>query len=264
LEQIKLIDTDFLNDAGEIETRAVPEESIEAKGLVKVYNGRPVVDRVDIRLDRRRIVGLLGPNGAGKTTTFYMIVGLTRPDDGCVFLDGQDITQDPMYLRARRGINYLAQEPSVFRKLTVEQNLMAILETMDISSQERKRRLESLLGELNLSHLAKQKASSLSGGERRRLEITRALVTEPRFMLLDEPFAGIDPLVLTDIQQIIRHLKDRGLGIIISDHNVRETLSVCDSAYIINEGRIIEYGPPEKIVKSEIARCNYLGENFCL
>ena len=243
---------------------AVAEEMLQAEGLVKVYHGKRVVDRVNLGLRREEIVGLLGPNGAGKTTTFYMIVGLARPNKGKVFLDGLDITQDPMYLRARKGINYLAQEPSVFRKLTVEQNLLAILETLDISAQERKARLERLLAELNIAHLAKQKASSLSGGERRRLEITRALVTEPRFMLLDEPFAGIDPLILNDIQEIIRQLKAKGLGIIISDHNVRETLSVCDTAYIINEGRIIEQGAPEKIVESEIVRSVYLGENFNL
>lgn len=240
------------------------EETLQAQGLAKIYSGKRVVDGVSIKLRRQEIVGLLGPNGAGKTTTFYMIVGLTHPNEGRVFLDGEDITEDPMYLRARRGINYLAQEPSVFRKLTVEENLLAILETLDLSSRERKARLKKLLAELNIAHLAKQKASSLSGGERRRLEITRALVTEPRFMLLDEPFAGIDPLILNDIQQIIRHLKDRGLGIIISDHNVRETLSVCDTAYIISQGRIIEHGPPEKIVQSEIARCVYLGEDFTL
>jgi lipopolysaccharide export system ATP-binding protein len=242
----------------------VAKETLQAEGLVKIYNGKRVVDRVSLMLQKEQIVGLLGPNGAGKTTTFYMIVGLTRPNEGRIFFDGQDITQDPMYLRARKGINYLAQEPSVFRKLTVKQNLLAILETLDIPTYERKARLEKLLGELNLVHLASQKASSLSGGERRRLEITRALVTEPRFMLLDEPFAGIDPLVLNDIQQIIRQLKDRGLGIIISDHNVRETLSVCDSAYIISDGKIIEHGTPEKIVRSEIARSVYLGENFNL
>lgn len=237
---------------------------LQAEGLVKTYSGKRVVNRVNVRLKRREIVGLLGPNGAGKTTTFYMVVGLTRPDEGKVFLDGRDITTDPMYLRARQGINYLAQEPSVFRRLTVEQNLLAILETLDISARERKGRLEKLLAELNIAHLGKQKAASLSGGERRRLEITRALITDPRFMLLDEPFAGIDPLVVNDIQQIIRQLKDRGLGIIISDHNVRETLSVCDTAYIISQGEIIEYGPPEKIVQSEIARNVYLGENFNL
>ena len=238
------------------------KEMVAAEGLAKIYNGKRVVDHVTIRLRRREIIGLLGPNGAGKTTTFYMMVGLTRPDEGRVFLDGEDITRDPMYLRARKGINYLAQEPSVFRKLTVEENLLAILETLDIPPAERKIRLHRLMAELNISHLAKQKAASLSGGERRRLEITRSLVTEPRFMLLDEPFAGIDPLVLSDIQQIIRHLKERGLGIMISDHNVRETLNVCDSAYIISEGKIIEHGPPEKIVQSEVARRVYLGEDF--
>ncbi len=242
----------------------VAHEILQAEGLVKVYSGKRVVDNVSIGIERQNIVGLLGPNGAGKTTTFYMIVGLTRPYEGKVFLDGQDITHDPMYLRARKGINYLAQEPSVFRKLTVEQNLLAILETLDISARERKVRLEKLLTELDIAHLAKQKAALLSGGERRRLEITRALVTEPRFILLDEPFAGIDPLVLNDIQQIIRQLKDRGLGILISDHNVRETLSVCDTAYIISGGKIVEHGPPEKIVQSEIARCVYLGEDFCM
>ena len=221
------------------------KEPLRAEGLVKIYSGKKVVDQVSIELQEREIVGLLGPNGAGKTTTFYMMVGLTRPNAGKVFFESQDITNDPMYLRARMGINYLAQEPSVFRKLTVEQNLMAILETLDISAGEREKRLQELLSELNLAHLSKQRASSLSGGERRRLEITRALVTAPRFMLLDEPFAGIDPLVLNAIQQIIRHLKDKGIGIIISDHNVRETLNVCDRAYIISEGKIIEHGPPE-------------------
>lgn len=240
------------------------EETLQAEGLVKIYEGKRVVNRVSIRLNRHEIVGLLGPNGAGKTTTFYMLVGLTHPNKGAVSLDGQDITQDPMFLRARKGLNYLAQEPSVFRKLTVEQNLLAILETLPISAQERNRNLERLLTELKILPLAKQKASSLSGGERRRLEITRALVTDPRFMLLDEPFAGIDPLAINDIQQIIKQLKDRGLGIIITDHNVRETLKVCDRAYIISEGRIIEHGSPEKIVQSEVARSVYLGENFNL
>jgi lipopolysaccharide export system ATP-binding protein len=239
-------------------------ETLEARGLVKIYGGKRVVDQIDVALSRKEIVGLLGPNGAGKTTTFYMVIGLLRPDKGSVFLDGQDITDDPMYLRARKGINYLAQEPSVFRKLTVEENLLAILENLDLSSHDISERSEFLLSELNIGHLAKQKASSLSGGERRRLEIARALVIEPRFMLLDEPFAGIDPLALNDIKQIIRQLKDRGIGIIISDHNVRETLDVCDSAYCINEGRIIECGPPEKIVQSEIARSVYLGESFNL
>ena len=239
-------------------------EMLEASGLVKAYGGKRVVDRVDVKVSRQEIVGLLGPNGAGKTTTFYMVVGLTRPSEGRVFLDGADITQDPMFLRARKGVSYLAQEPSVFRKLTVEQNLLAIIEMLHVPVQERNERLSKSLGELSISHLAKQKALSLSGGERRRLEISRALVTEPRFMLLDEPFAGIDPLAINDIQQIIRQLKSRGLGVIISDHNVRETLNVCDRAYIINQGRIIEQGTPDDIVKSELARSVYLGENFNL
>ncbi|MDY6879922.1 MAG: LPS export ABC transporter ATP-binding protein [Desulfatiglans sp.] len=237
---------------------------LQAEDLAKTYGGKRVVDGVSIGCEREEIVGLLGPNGAGKTTTFYMMAGLTRPDEGQVLLDGTDITHDPMYLRARKGINYLAQEPSVFRKLTVEQNLLVVLETLDISAQERKSRLAGLLSELNISHLAKQKASLLSGGERRRLEITRALVTEPRFMLLDEPFAGIDPLALDDIKQIIKQLKNRGLGIIISDHNVREMLSICDNACIITKGKIVEHGPPEKIVRSEIVRSVYLGEDFRL
>lgn len=240
------------------------KETLQAEGLVKIYHGKTVVNHVSINLNRGEIIGLLGPNGAGKTTTFYMLVGLARPDKGEIFLDGLDISHDPMFVRARKGINYLAQEPSVFRKLTVEQNLLAILETLNISQHERKIRLERLLSELGIAHLAKQKASLLSGGERRRLEITRALVTEPRFMLLDEPFAGIDPLAINDIQQIARQLKARGLGIIISDHNVRETLSVCERAYIISEGEIIEQGPPRKIVQSEVARNVYLGENFNL
>ncbi len=238
--------------------------TLEAEDLVKIYNGKRVVDRISLRLKRQEIIGLLGPNGAGKTTTFYMLVGLARPDEGRVFLENQNITDEPMYVRARKGINYLAQEPSVFRKLTVEQNLYAILETLDISAYERKIRLYRLLSDLGIAELAKQKASTLSGGERRRLEISRALVTNPRFMLLDEPFSGIDPLAVSDIQAIIRQLKERGLGIIISDHNVRETLSVCDKAYIVSEGRIIEYGPPEKIVQSEITRSVYLGDDFNL
>jgi len=242
----------------------VANDTLQAQGLVKSYSGKRVVDRVDIVVERQEIVGLLGPNGAGKTTTFYMVVGLTHPDEGMVFLDGADITRDPMYRRARRGISYLAQEPSVFRKLTVEQNLLAILELLDVPAHERKSRLSNALAELGIAHLANQKAISLSGGERRRLEISRALITDPRFMLLDEPFAGIDPLAINDIQQIIRQLKERGLGVIISDHNVRETLSACDTAYIINQGKIIEHGPPGTIVKSDIARTVYLGDNFNL
>jgi lipopolysaccharide export system ATP-binding protein len=239
-------------------------ETLEARGLVKSYNGRKVVDRINLTVHRREIMGLLGPNGAGKTTTFYMVMGLSRPDEGRILLDGEDISHDPMYLRARKGITYLAQEPSVFRKLTVEENILAILEWLHISKEEMQERLKSLLTELGISHLSKQKASSLSGGERRRLEITRALVMEPRFMLLDEPFAGIDPLALTEINQIIRQLRNRGIGIIISDHNVRETLNICDCAYIINEGRIIESGSPQEIIQSKIARDVYLGNAFNL
>ena len=238
------------------------KDLLQAEGLVKAYGGKRVVHQVDIVVHRREIVGLLGPNGAGKTTTFYMMVGLTHPDEGRVFLDGEDITVDPMHLRARKGISYLAQEPSIFRKLTVRQNLLAILEILNIPSSERKSRLENGLTELGISHLAGQKAMSLSGGERRRLEISRALITGPRFMLLDEPFAGIDPLAINDIQQIIRQLRDRGLGVIITDHNVRETLSVCDKAYIISQGEIIVEGPPDKIICNEVARSVYLGANF--
>lgn len=235
---------------------------LEAKKLVKEYRGRRVVDEVDISIGRNSIVGLLGPNGAGKTTTFYMMIGLAVPDAGKVFLDNQDITDDPMYLRARKGINYLPQEPSVFSKLTVEENLLIILERNNTAPSEIKQKLEEYLSELDIGHLAGQKASSLSGGERRRLEITRALVTEPRFMLLDEPFVGIDPLVLNDIKQIIRRLKERGIGIIISDHNVRETLDVCDSAFIIDQGKIIVHDSPDEIINSKVARTVYLGDNF--
>ena len=239
-------------------------QTLEAQGLVKIYDDKRVVDHVSLAIKRKEIVGLLGPNGAGKTTTFYMIVGLTRPEEGKVLLDHQEITGDPMYVRARKGINYLAQEPSVFRKLSVEENLLAIMESLNVSPGERKTRIKGLLDELNIGHLAKQKAYSLSGGERRRLEITRALVTDPKFMLLDEPFAGIDPLAVSDIQEIIRQLKNRGLGIIISDHNVRETLNVCDTAYIISEGNIIEHGGPSDIVSSKVARGAYLGDDFSM
>ena len=238
--------------------------SLNVKDLVKFYGKRAVVNRVNLSVKRGQIVGLLGPNGAGKTTTFYMIVGLIRTKEGQIFLDGRDITREPMYLRARQGINYLSQEPSVFRKLTVEENLLAVMEIINIPVQERDEFLQSLLSELNIGHLAKQKAYSLSGGERRRLEITRALITNPKFILLDEPFAGIDPMAINDIKQIIKGLKERDLGILISDHNVRETLDVCDLAYIINEGEIIESGEPGKIAASEVVRSVYLGEGFYL
>jgi len=238
--------------------------SLRVKDLVKIYGKRAVVKMVSLAVNIGQIVGLLGPNGAGKTTTFYMIVGLIKAQEGEILLDGMDITQEPMYKRARQGINYLSQEPSVFRKLTVEENLLAIMEVMNTPVQERDSFLQDLLAELHIGHLAKQKACSLSGGERRRLEITRALVTNPKFILLDEPFAGIDPMAINDIKQIVTGLKKRGLGVLISDHNVRETLDVCDLAYIINEGEIIESGTPESIASSEIVRSVYLGEDFNL
>jgi len=236
--------------------------TLVARGLKKRYNQKWAVDSVDLEFRAGEVIGLLGPNGAGKTTTFYIIVGLIKPEGGQVFLSGDEITHDPMYLRSRKGVTYLPQEPSVFRKLTVEENLMAILETLDLSAEERNRRLTTLLEELRISALAKRKAFSLSGGERRRVEITRSLVTSPRFILLDEPFAGIDPLAVVDIQNIIAQLKAKGIGVVISDHNVRETLGVCDQAYILNEGKILETGAPEEIARSRRAREIYLGENF--
>jgi lipopolysaccharide export system ATP-binding protein len=230
--------------------------------LKKQYNGKWAVDDIDLEFPAGEAIGLLGPNGAGKTTTFYMIVGLIKPEGGQVFLGEEEITEAPMYIRARKGVTYLPQEPSVFRKLTVEENLQIILETLDLSPQERRERLWTLLEELRISPLAKRKAYSLSGGERRRVEITRALVTSPRFILLDEPFAGIDPLAVVDIQKIIAQLKGKGIGVVISDHNVRETLGVCDLAYILNQGKILERGTPEEIAQSKKAREIYLGEKF--
>jgi lipopolysaccharide export system ATP-binding protein len=232
--------------------------------LKKIYHGKHVVNGVSLEVKSGEIVGLLGPNGAGKTTTFYMIVGIIKPDDGLVFIDEQDISQLPIHQRARLGIQYLPQEPSVFRKLTVAENILAILQTLDLDKAARQARLKELLKELKISHLAENKAYSLSGGERRRVEITRALVTAPEFILLDEPFAGIDPLAVTDIQLIIQKLKEKNLGILISDHNVRETLEVCDRAYILNEGLILEEGTPERIVNSDLAKRIYLGESFQL
>jgi lipopolysaccharide export system ATP-binding protein len=237
---------------------------LSAKGLIKIYNKRKVVNQIDLSISPGEVVGLLGPNGAGKTTTFYMIVGLVRPDAGEIFLDGENITGFPMYLRARKGLNYLPQEPSIFRKLTVEENIMAILETLDLMEEERIEKLHELLAELDLTALAKNYAYSLSGGERRRVEITRALVTSPKYILLDEPFAGIDPLAVADIQKIIEKLKAKGIGVIISDHNVRETLSCCDRAYIVNEGAILVEGVPDKIAHSELARKFYFGDAFRL
>ena len=238
--------------------------TLSLENLVKIYNGRQVVNSVNMKIKNNRVVGLLGPNGAGKTTTFYMTIGMIKPDKGHVFLDDEDITTYPMYLRARRGVGYLPQETSVFKKLTVQQNIMAILETLSISKLEQKKRADMLLDELGIKHLMNQKANLLSGGERRRLEITRALATNPSFILLDEPFAGIDPLAVIDIKNIIAHLKNRGIGILISDHNVRETLEACDKAYILNDGKIIESGSPEKIVSSKTARRIYLGDEFKL
>lgn len=233
-------------------------------GLVKIYKRRRVVDDVDLELRQGEIVGLLGPNGAGKTTTFYMMVGLVPPDAGEVYIDHEALGHVPMYKRARLGIGYLSQEPSVFRRLTVEQNILAILETLPISENERRERLDSLLDELSIKHLRKNKAYSLSGGERRRLEITRALVTDPKFMLLDEPFAGIDPIAVDDIQRIVAGLKRRGLGVLITDHNVRETLSITDRAYIMFDGRIHIEGTSEELVNDPQARKLYLGEDFRL
>jgi len=237
---------------------------LSVRKLVKIYRGRKVVNSVDIEVESGEVIGLLGPNGAGKTTTFYMAVGMVKPDEGQVYLDDQDITDLPMYQRARKGLGYLPQESSIFRKLTVKQNVMAILESMAISKSEREERASMLLDELGIKRLARQKASVLSGGERRRLEIARCLVTNPAFILLDEPFAGIDPLAVIDIKNIIDHLKKRNIGILISDHNVRETLEACDKAYILNDGQVIETGSPEKIASSDIARRIYLGDEFRL
>ncbi|MBW1897802.1 MAG: LPS export ABC transporter ATP-binding protein [Deltaproteobacteria bacterium] len=234
------------------------------KNLEKTYHGRRVVDSVSLEVNSKNVVGLLGPNGAGKTTTFYMAVGMIKADGGEVLINNENITEYPMYLRARKGIGYLPQEVSIFKKLTVKENVMAILEILPFSDSERENRTDSLLEELGIRHLSDHKASVLSGGERRRLEITRVLATDPSFILLDEPFAGIDPLAIIDIQNIITQLTERDIGILISDHNVRETLGVCDSAFILNNGKVIESGNPEKIATSKIARKIYLGEEFKL
>jgi len=241
-----------------------PELTLYTRGLKKSFGSRVVVNGVDLELASGEVVGLLGPNGAGKTSTFYMVVGLSRPDSGKVFLNGEDITELPMYLRARKGVSYLPQEPSVFRKLTVEQNLLAVLETMGVPSDQRRLRVEELLAEFGISRIAGSKGYALSGGERRRVEIARALAINPSFILLDEPFAGIDPLAVIDIQTIITDLRERGIGILISDHNVRETLGVCDKAYILNNGEILECGNPTQIAESRKAREIYLGEKFRL
>src|SRR5271169_612870 len=235
-------------------------QALEAKKLEKSYRGRKIVRGISLQVNQGEIVGLLGPNGAGKTTTFYMVVGLVRPDQGRVLLNGRDITKMPMYQRARNGIGYLPQEPSVFRRLSVAENLMAILETMDLAAVERKERCDQLLQELGIAHLADSKAYTLSGGERRRVEIARALTLSPKFILLDEPFAGIDPLAVQDIQGIISLLKEKMIGILITDHNVRETLAITDRAYIISDGKIIEAGTASEITESPRVRQFYLGE----
>ncbi|MBU8901302.1 MAG: LPS export ABC transporter ATP-binding protein [Victivallales bacterium] len=237
---------------------------LTADNLVKAYHGKRVVNGVSINIKAGEVVGLLGPNGAGKTTSFYMVMGLVRPDEGCVRFKDYEITHAPMYQRARLGMGYLAQEPSIFRKLTVEQNIMAILETLAISRKERKSRLEQLLEELELTRLAKQKAMTLSGGERRRLEITRALVTNPSFLMLDEPFSGVDPIAVYDVQQIIGQLQKKNMGILITDHNVRETLAVVDRAYLMAHGEIMLEGTSEHLVNDEKAKEIYLGPQFSM
>jgi lipopolysaccharide export system ATP-binding protein len=237
---------------------------LEAQGLQKSFWQRRVVDDVSLAINPGEVVGLLGPNGAGKTTTFYMVVGLLQPDEGRILLDGAEITSLPMYRRSRRGIGYLPQESSVFRKLTVEDNLLAILETLELSAREREERLIALLRELQLEGLAKQRAYTLSGGERRRLEITRALITSPSYLLLDEPFTGIDPIAIADIQDIISRLKQKGIGVLITDHNVRETLSITDRSYILYDGQILVSGTSKELATNERAREIYLGEKFSL
>lgn len=237
---------------------------ITTNNLVKIYNTRHVVDGVSISVEQGSVVGLLGPNGAGKTTTFYMIVGIEKPDAGTVMLDGKDISSMPMYERARAGIGYLPQEASIFSKMTVEDNIMAILETTDLNASEREAKMNALLDEFRLNHVRKSEGKALSGGERRRVEIARALATDPAFILLDEPFAGIDPIAVADIQGMIAHLAQRGIGVLITDHNVRETLSIVDKAYILAEGHILLHGDSETIANDPVARKYYLGDNFSM
>jgi len=242
-----------------------PEQAIlESRNLVKIYHKRRVVNDVSIKVSRGEIVGLLGPNGAGKTTTFYMITGMIKPNAGQIFLNNEDITKLPMYKRARRGVAYLPQEASIFRKLTVEENLLAIMEMIGVPRNERKQRTEELLAELSITHIAKSKGYQLSGGERRRTEIARTLVTNPRFILLDEPFAGVDPIAVEDIQNIVHGLKERNIGVLITDHNVHETLSITDRAYLLFEGRILKEGDADYLANDEEARKLYLGERFRL
>ncbi|MDZ7665419.1 MAG: LPS export ABC transporter ATP-binding protein [Desulfotignum sp.] len=237
---------------------------LSLNNLVKTYNGKTVVNQADLTVRPGQVTGLLGPNGAGKTTTFYLTVGMIRPDSGHVLLGDEEITQYPMYIRARKGIGYLPQESSIFRKLTVEENITAILEVLPETGVPIQSKALDLMQELGIHKLARQKAASLSGGERRRLEIARVLATDPLFILLDEPFAGIDPLAVMDIQRIIAQLTQKGIGVLISDHNVRETLGVCDHAYIMSEGMVIESGPPDRIISSAVAKKTYLGDNFRL
>lgn len=244
------------------EVNNIEQPLMQAEGLVKIYSNRCVVNGVSLSVNKGEVVGLLGPNGAGKTTSFYMIVGLISPNQGKIYFQGQDVSALPMFMRARLGMGYLAQEPSIFRKLTVRDNIMSVLETLDLTNAQRRERLDDLLNELQLTHLADQKAMTLSGGERRRLEITRALATSPDFILLDEPFAGVDPINVFEVQKIIAALRDRGLGILITDHNVRDTLAIVDRAYLICSGEILFAGKGEDLLKDEKARQVYLGPSF--
>lgn len=236
--------------------------SLQAKNLAKAYKGRPVVRDVSFEVNAGQVIGLLGPNGAGKTTSFYMVVGLIKPDAGRVLLDQTEITDRPMHARARAGIAYLPQEASVFRKLTAEENILAVLETLPLSAHQRQERLQKLIDEFNLQNIARQPAYTLSGGERRRVEVARALALEPTFLLLDEPFAGIDPIAVADIQRMIASLKKRRIGILITDHNVRETLQICDLGYLLSDGKILEKGTPKELASSRSAREKYLGDDF--
>ena len=235
---------------------------IETKNLVKIYEQRRVVDEVSLSVEQGTVVGLLGPNGAGKTTTFYMVVGITKPDSGTILLDGKDIGQMPMYQRARLGISYLPQEASIFRKMTVEENLLSMLETTSLSHEEQVKKMNELIEEFRIEHIRHSIGTALSGGERRRVEIARSLVTDPAFILLDEPFAGIDPIAVADLQEMIAHLAKRGIGILITDHNVRETLTIVDKAYILASGKVLLHGDSESIANDPVARKYYLGENF--
>ena len=235
---------------------------IETKNLVKIYEQRRVVDEVSLSVEQGTVVGLLGPNGAGKTTTFYMVVGITKPDSGTILPDGKDIGQMPMYQRARLGISYLPQEASIFRKMTVEENLLSILETTSLSHEEQVKKMNELIEEFRIEHIRHSIGTALSGGERRRVEIARSLVTDPAFILLDEPFAGIDPIAVADLQEMIAHLAKRGIGILITDHNVRETLTIVDKAYILASGKVLLHGDSESIANDPVARKYYLGENF--